>query len=319
MYLEKIKNIQIVSGTYACFPNSKSPYMVLPFYDKQIFIQALNLVKNNSFKFKLFKTIYKYFWFLFKNIHFGFDIIDIESNQKDDNYHSIIFPPYIENNKLTMIKFNKKSIFIRKQGFNKINPKIDLEYYLYKKNLKKLPIIINYSNEEYKTILDIKYFEGDYPKNLTKEIQVFMNSFQQKDKKFIIKEHPFYNKMLIELDKYHNSVCSKFIKYLKAEILKSDKTIETSLMHGDFSLTNILVFHKEFLIFDWEHYEEEGLPIDINYFKLRNKLDKKCSLELNSLKDKLTMLYYFYFIQKNKLFNRLDVEYLAQELRKLDK
>ena len=287
--------------------------MLLPFYSKKIFSKSLSLVKNKSLKFKVFKFIYNNLWFLFKKIHFNFDVIEIKGKNNDNEFHTIIFPPLIEINKLTMIKFNSDKVFVRKTGFNKTNVQISLEHNIYKKAFKHIPKVIKYSDYDYNTTLDIEYFQGDYPDKLNNSIYSFFDNLI-KDDKFQIKYHPFYLKMIKKLKNYtKEDSFYKLLESLKVDIENNHQSISLSLMHGDFSLTNILENDVDFLIFDWEHAEEDGMPIDINYYHLRLLIDKKQNIELKKIEDKLAMMYYLYFIYKNGL--TINLEYLNTHIK----
>lgn len=287
--------------------------MLLPFYNKKIFSKSLSLVKNKSLKFKSFKFIYNNLWFFFKKIHFNFDVIEIKGKNNDNEFHTIVFPPLIETNKLTMIKFNSDKVFVRKIGFNKTNVQISLEHNIYKKAFKHIPKVIKYSDCDYSTTLDIEYFQGDYPDKLNNSIYSFFDDLI-KDDKFQIKYHPFYLKMIKKLKNYtQEDSFYKLVESLKEDIENSHQLISLSLMHGDFSLTNILENDADFLIFDWEHAEHDGMPIDINYYHLRILIDKKQNIELKKIEDKLAMLYYLYYIYKNGLM--INLEYLNTYIR----
>ena len=135
-----------------------------------------------------------------------------------------------------------------------------------------------------------------------------MNSFVQKT--IPLCKHPYILKTKASVFDAL-VVCNK--KYLQQKFadlfsLYALENIPITLMHGDFSKSNVILQKsgKQGII-DWEDADEEGLSVDIAFYRLKKTLSQKCPFIVYNLIDALAVYQYVVFLVKRNDLDALRI------------
>jgi len=94
--------------------------------------------------------------------------------------------------------------------------------------------------------------------------------------------------------------------------------VNNSPMHGDFSNSNILDVSGMSCLIDFEEYVEDGIDIELSYYKFRYQFDRDKFFIIASETDLLCVYHYMYFQSKNEShFTFENIEFKNNKLRLL--
>lgn len=308
--IEQLNKLPIKSGEYLVLPNLDTPYFIIPLHSKNIFLDAITLVKPKNKKGWIKKTALQFTPFFILRILFP--IITIKSKYEADNSHHLILPWNQDVcNKFTIFNFNKSNVTLVKIGFGEHREMIRNEYYSilkvpeFGKNI--IPEVINFSENEDFIKIETIFYNGNHPKYLPESIIDFFEKIRVESQKVKMIDHPYFKKIIQEI----NSVLEKEkLTYLSDTVIKYMKKYENELvpvvlMHADCSKTNIISIEERNVLIDWEECVVEGVPIDAGYFDFRMHIDNGKSWSVNNAVDFLVVLHYIYLQIKHDNISQL--------------
>ena len=311
--IEQLNKLPINKGEYLVLPNIDTPFFIIPMISKGAFQKAINFIKPKNKYGWIKKLLLGYLPFFL--IRFLFPTIKIET--KITNTTNRLILPWNQdfNNKFVVFNLGATPSII-KIGFDYASKLIQNEHKVitrYYGNNKIFPKVINYQlNEEY-SILETVFYKGYHPKILPQSIFDFFNSQYNACKSVVFKDHPYIKRMmkLISQKLDNKNILSWLSKY--ASRFKNEQVL-ISLMHGDCTTTNILSFVENNKLIDWEESIQDGVPIDITYFKFRKQIDDGLQWEIKDQLDFLVVLHYIYFHCKYNKIQRVNAITLEHNL-----
>jgi hypothetical protein len=308
--IEQLNKLPIKSGEYLVLPNLATPYFIIPIHSRDIFTNAISLVKPKNKKGRIKRIMLKFIpFFLLRKL---FPIIMIQSKNCKNSYHQLILPWNQDvGNKFTIFNFNKSNVTLEKIGFGKYREMIRNEYNSilkvskFGKNI--IPEIIDFSDGDNFSSIETIFYKGNHPKLLPSSIIEFFENTKENSKKVKLIDHPYVNKIINEITKILKKegldilLDRIYAHYKKYE----NELIPIVLMHSDCSLTNVIECDKDnSILIDWEECIEDGVPIDIGYFDFRMHIDNGKSWKVETKIDFLVVLHYIYLqIKHNNLSN----------------
>ena len=308
--IEQLNKLPIKSGEYLVLPNLVTPYFIIPLHSKNIFVNAISLVKPKNKKGWIKKSVLGFMPFFF--LRKLFPVITIQSENNNDLSHQLILPWNQDvYNKFTIFNFNKNNITLVKAGFGKYRKMIRNEYYSvlkipkFGKNI--IPEVVSFSEDEDFTKIETIFYDGNHPKCLPISIIDFFEKIRIESKKVKMIDHPYLKKIIQEINIVLEKEKSSFLLNTINEYVKENENelISVVLMHADCSQTNIIATLEKNVIIDWEECILEGIPIDIGYFDFRMHIDNGKSWKINNTIDFLVVLHYIYLQIKHDNISQL--------------
>lgn len=290
--IEQLNKLPINKGEYLVLPDIDKPFFVIPMTTKSDFQKAINFIKPKNKYGWLKKLVLGYLPFIL--IRYFFTTIKIVTKITSANTRLILPWNQDFNHKFVVFNLGETPSLI-KIGFDYASKLIQNEHKVIAKHYHGIfPDIINYEvNEEY-SILETLFYKGNHPKDLPESIIEFFNSKHSDCKSVAFKDHPYIKKMMkLILEKVENENILKLISIFNKKF--QDKKVAISLMHGDCTMTNIICGDEGPKLIDWEECIDDGIPIDIIYFRFRQQLDNQKRWKINNEKDFLVVLHYIYF------------------------
>ena len=143
--------------------------------------------------------------------------------------------------------------------------------------------------------METAFYKGNHPNILPQSIINFFYLKYNDCKSVSFKDHPYVQKMMnLIFKKLDNN--KDTLRWLYEYVSRfKDEKIFISFMHGDCTQTNIISSGKRNILIDWEECIEDGIPIDVTYFKFRRQIDEGFQWEINGVIDFLVVLHYIYF------------------------
>ena len=311
--IEQLNKLPINKGEYLVLPNIDTPFFIIPMTSKMAFQKAINFIKPKNKYGGVKKLVLSYLPFVL--IRFFFPTIKIATKITNSTIRLIL--PWNQDfeNKFVIFNLGKKPSLI-KIGFNNASKLIQNEHKViteYFNDNEIFPKVINYQlNEEY-SILETAFYKGNHPEILPQTIIEFFNSKYNDCKSVSFKDHPYVKKMMNLIFKKLNNN-KDTLRWLSEYVSKfKDEQIFISLMHGDCTLTNIIVENNNIKLIDWEDCIEDGIPIDITYFNFRKQIDNNKKWEIKEVIDFLVVLHYIYFQCRYNNIKRVNSIVLAQD------
>ena len=88
--IEQLNKLPIKSGEYLVLPNLVTPYFIIPIPSRNIFVDAISLVKPKNKKGWIKKTVLQFTpFFILRKL---FPIITIQSKNGNNSSHQLILP-----------------------------------------------------------------------------------------------------------------------------------------------------------------------------------------------------------------------------------
>ena len=290
--IEQLNKLPINKGEYLVLPNIDTPFFIIPMTSKSAFQKAINFIKPKNKYGWIKKLVLGYLPFFLIRLFFS----AIKIATKITNAPTRLILPWNQdfNNKFVIFNLGETPSLI-KIGFNYASNLIQNEHKVITRNYDNaiFPKVINYQlNEGYST-LETAFYKGSHPKTLPQSIIDFFNSQYNDCKSAAFKDHPYIKKMMkLIFEKLDKNTLRRLSEY--ASKFK-DKQVLISLMHGDCTTTNIISFVENNKLIDWEECIEDGVPIDITYFKFRQQLDNNEKWKIRNEIDLLVVVHYIYF------------------------
>lgn len=309
--IEQLNKLPINNGEYLVLPKTDTPFFIIPMTSKRAFQKAINFIKPKNKYGWIKKFVLSYSPFVL--IRFFFPTIKIKTKITNANTRLIL--PWNQDfeNKFVIFNLEKKPSVI-KIGFNNASKLIQNEHKVitqYFNDNEIFPKVINYQLNEEFSVLETTFYKGYHPEILPQTIIDFFNSKYNDCKLVSFKDHPYIKKMMNLILKKLNNIDT--VKWLSEYASKfKDEQICISLMHGDCTLTNIIVENNNIKLIDWEDYIEDGVPIDIAYFNFRKQIDNNKKWEIRQVIDFLVVLHYIYFQCRYDNTKRIDAIVLSQ-------
>ncbi|MFT4678657.1 MAG: hypothetical protein ACI84C_002091 [Flavobacteriales bacterium] len=305
IFLSRLQHTAVRSGTYLVMPNAVKPAFLIPTEKRKIFKQAIDLIKPISRKGELKKRLIKALplWVL----KMVFPTLKIE-NPNAGSRHAVILP-WNQNvtSKITIIVFDQElsNVEVEKYAFSEDTRHMVNNERSYLTRLKSdpeskivVPEVKNFvEHQDYVCLIQDFYF-GNYVENLTSNLYTFFDKLNSTDI-HCLSEHPYIlNKMPIIQDKLADFECDTLLTEMTKLFDQYKRTrFQVATMHSDFSTTNTV--HTEddkFVIIDWEDAEDDGINIDIPFFKFRRQLYDKGWWEINNAEGFLVVFHYIWFM-----------------------
>jgi len=307
-----LNSLPIYSGEYLFLTNRHRPSFILPMHNRYVYKMALSLITPMSRKGKVVKAALKITSFFLLRWLFDKEFITTKSRLK--KYYALIIPFNMElktYEKLTLINFSKEEgvISVSKIGFPSLAKQlIKNEASILAKFVDHydscVPKFLSFTENSFYAMATVSYLEGEKTDTISLHIESFMNSFVQKT--IPLCKHPY---ILKTKDSVFDALLVSNKKNLQQKFaclfsLYALENISITLMHGDFSKSNIILQKsgKQGII-DWEDADEEGLPVDIAFYRFKKNLSQKYPFIVYNLIDALAVYQYVVFLVKR---NNLD-------------
>lgn len=319
--IEQLNKLPIKSGRYLVLPNLTTPYFIIPLHSRNVFLDAIKLVKPKNRKGLIKKKVLQFIPYFILRLFFP--IITIKSKYKVDNSYHLILPWNQDIcKKFTIFNFNKSNITLLKIGFGKYRKMIRNEYSSILKvsefGKSIIPEVVGFSENEDFIKLETIFYNGKHPNYLPESIIDFFEEIKIKSRKVKMIDHPYFKIIIKEIKialKQENliNLLNIVLKYVKTY---ENELIPVVLMHADCSKTNVITIKdKKNILIDWEDCVFEGMPIDIGYFNFRMHIDNRKSWKIKNTIDFLVVLHYIYLqIQNNNLSHLEKISWYNSEI-----
>lgn len=316
-FRDKVLNsLPIYPGEYLFLTNRFRPSFILPMHNRYVYKMALSLIAPLSRKGKIVKAGLKITPFFL--LRWLFDTEFIASKSQLKKYYALIIPWNSElktYEKLTLINFSWEEgvVSVSKIGFS------SLAKQLIKNEASVLTKLVDYydscvpkylsftENPSY-AMATVSYLEGEKTDTISLHIESFMNSFVQKT--ILLCKHPY---ILKTKDAVFDALVVSNKKYLQQKFdalfsLYAFENMPITLMHGDFCKSNVITQKSgKQVIVDWEDADEEGLPVDIAFYRFKNTLSHKYPFVVYNLIDALAVYQYIVHHTKRNNMDALGI------------
>lgn len=304
--IEQLNKLPIISGEYLVLPSIEKPFFIIPMTSNLAFKKAIRFIKPKNNYGWLKKLVLGYLPFVL--IRSFFPTIKIAT--KITNATTRLILPWNQdfNNKFVIFNLGEPPSLI-KIGFDYASRLIQNEHKVITKYYNEIfPNILKYKENEDFCILETSFYKGEHPTSLPDSIFDFFKEHYKDCKNVSVENHPYINNMVALInEKLDKSTYANTLKWISAFILEfKDRQIRISLMHGDCTVTNIISDDENAKLIDWEECIEDGIPIDITYFKFRQQIDNNKKWEVKDEIDFLVVLHYIYFQCRYDNMKRID-------------
>jgi hypothetical protein len=305
IFLSRLQHTAVRSGTYLVMPNAAKPAFLIPTEKRKVFKQAIDLVKPISRKGELKKSLIKALplWVL----KLVFPTLRIDNPQAGDR-NAVILPWNQDvTSKITIIMFDHelRHVEVEKYAFSEATREMVCNERNYLTRLKSdqeskivVPEVKNFvENDDYVCLMQDFYF-GNYVENLTSNLYSFFDKLNSTEI-HCLNEHPYIlNKLPIIQHKLADLKCHALLEEVTKLFNQYKRTrFQVATMHSDFSTTNTVhTDDDKFVIIDWEDAEDDGINIDIPFFKFRRQLYDKGWWEIRNAEGFLVVFHYIWFM-----------------------
>ncbi|NQX92228.1 MAG: hypothetical protein HRT74_08935 [Flavobacteriales bacterium] len=301
----------VKSGKYFVMPNTEKPAFLVPAYSQKAFRAGIQLIKPITRKGDLKKRLLSMVpvWIL----SLKFKSIKIDNPNEGDD-HTLILPWNQDpSGKVTIIKWNNsgKDVQVQKYAFKPETRDMVRNERSYLNKLKGdvtakiiVPEVVNFEDNEQFTLLEQEFYFGEYVEEINTNILSFFDKLNT-TKIVELNHHPYLNskwpkvkEMLKEFE------CNQLLDQLQSNMQQFQHVkFQVATMHSDFSTTNTVhTKDDKYVIIDWEDAEDEGINIDVPFFRFRRHLYLHGSWKITNAESFLVVFHYVWFMvsKRNK-------------------
>ncbi|MCB0761963.1 MAG: hypothetical protein KDC12_10610 [Flavobacteriales bacterium] len=236
-----------------------------------------------------------------------FSTVKINTGKTEGRYAVVL--PWNQDltSKLTLIVFDQalRQVEVLKYAFTEATRQMVQNEKNYLERLQDdaeskiiVPEVKNWiENDAYCCLVQDFYF-GSYVENLTSNLYTFFDKLNTSDIR-CLNEHPYIlNKMPVIAQRLKDFECTQLLDEISKLFEQYKRTrFQVATMHSDFSTTNTVhTSDDKFVIIDWEDAEDEGINIDIPFFKFRRQLYEKGWWEIRNAEGFLVVFHYIWFM-----------------------
>lgn len=304
-FISRLQHTAVKPGTYLVMPNAQKPAFLVPVYSRKAFKIGIDLIKPITRKGELKKNLIKRIplWLL----KLKFPTLKIE-NENPGERDAVILPWNQDvKSKVTIIFFDLalKNVEVEKFAFADKTRNMVRNEKKFLDNLQGdqeskiiVPKVKKFIEEEEYTCLIQEFYFGNYVETITSNLLAFFDKLNT-DEILSLQDHPYIlEKYPMMMGKLKQFECYELFHEMESlfDQYKTDK-FQVATMHSDFSTTNTVhTDDDQFVIIDWEDAQENGINIDVPFFKFRRHLFETGNWEIRNAEGFLVVFHYIWFM-----------------------
>jgi len=122
------------------------------------------------------------------------------------------------------------------------------------------------------TVLDFPYLDGEYYFQEGERLHLLLSCLQGNGREATVATHPYIIRTRAEITRMPAAMRRSLGAFLTDRLQRfASRPLPVVFMHGDLGYPNLLDSPERLAVLDWENAAEDGIPIDLNYYRLKRR------------------------------------------------